>query len=71
MVAVLGECGVVGEGAEDGLNMLKSLVRGFVLNEMTHCLIGVYSYESSFDNSVRVLIAGLPALCGPRPGTAP
>ncbi|WP_298252996.1 TetR-like C-terminal domain-containing protein [Bradyrhizobium sp.] len=69
MIDVLGDCGVAGEGAEDALNMLRSLVRGFVLNEMMHCLIGVYSYEDSFDSAIRVFVAGLPALGGPRPGT--
>jgi hypothetical protein len=42
--------------------MLRSLVRGFVLNEMMHSLLGVYSYNDSFDNSIRVFMAGLPAL---------
>ena len=42
--------------------MLRCLVRGYVLNEMMHTLIGVYSYEDSFENSVRVFVAGLPAL---------
>ena len=57
-----GDCGLPREAAEDALNMLRCLVRGYVLNEMMHTLIGVYSYEDSFENSVRVFVAGLPAL---------
>ena len=62
MLDVFGDCGLPREAAEDALNMLRCLVRGYVLNEMMHTLIGVYSYEDSFENSVRVFIAGLPAL---------
>lgn len=62
MLDVLGDCGLPREAAEDALNMLRCLVRGYVLNEMMHTLIGVYSYEDSFESSVRVFVAGLPAL---------
>jgi len=62
MMDVLADCGLIGEPAEEALNMLRSLVRGYVLNEMMHTLIGVYSYEDSFESAIRVFVAGLPAL---------
>lgn len=62
MLDVLADCGLLGQPAEEALNMLRCLVRGYVLNEMMHTLIGVDSYEDSFESSVRVFIAGLPAL---------
>ena len=62
MMDVLADCGLFGEPAEEALNVLRSLVRGYVLNEMMHTLIGVHSYEDSFESAIRVFIAGLPAL---------
>lgn len=62
MTSLLAECGLVGEAAEDALNMLRSLVRGYVLNEMMHTFVGVQSYDESFDKAVQVFVAGLPAL---------
>ena len=62
MMDVLADCGLLGEPAEEALNVLRSLVRGYVLNEMMHTLIGVHSYEDSFESAVRVFIAGLSAL---------
>ena len=62
MLDVFGDCGLPREAAEDALNLLRCLVRDYVLNEMMHTLIGVYSYEDSFESSVRVFVAGLPAL---------
>ena len=62
MMDVFADCGLLGQPAEDALNMLRSLVRGYVLNEMMHTLIGVDSYEDSFESSIRVFVAGLPAL---------
>jgi hypothetical protein len=62
MMDVLADCGLLGQPAEEALNMLRSLVRGYVLNELMHTLIGVDSYEDSFESSIRVFVAGLPAL---------
>lgn len=62
MTSLLAECGLVGEAAEDALNMLRSLVRGYVLSEMMHTFVGVQSYDESFDKAVQVFVAGLPAL---------
>jgi hypothetical protein len=65
MITIFGECGLTGEAAEDALLMLRSLVRGFVLNELMHSVLGVRSYDDCFKDSIRVLIAGLPALIPP------
>jgi len=62
MLDILAECGLLDEAAEHALNMIRSLVRGYVLNEMMHTLIGVDSYEDSFESAVRVLVAELPVL---------
>lgn len=62
MTDVFADCGLFGQPAEDALNMLRSLVRGYVLSEMMHTMIGVESYDDSFDAAVRVFVAGLPAL---------
>jgi hypothetical protein len=67
MIDVLADCGLFGETAEDALNVLRSLVRGFVLNETMHTLIGVASYDELFDRAIAVFIAGLPALHGAIP----
>ena len=65
MMDILADCGLLGQPAEEALNILRSLIRGYVLNEMMHTLIGVYSYERSFENAIRVFVAGLPALMPP------
>ena len=62
MMETFAGCNLVEQEAEEALNILRSMVRGFVLNEMMHSLLGVYSYDESFDNAVRVFVAGLPAL---------
>lgn len=62
MIETFGDCGLSGAAAESALNILRSLVRGYVLNEMMHTLIGVESYDDSFDSAIRVFIAGLPTL---------
>jgi len=62
MLDVLADCGLSGKAAEDALNMIRSLVRGYVLNEVMHALIGVDSYDDSFESALQVLVAGLPVL---------
>jgi hypothetical protein len=61
MMDVLAKCGLTGDAAENALNMLRSLVRGYVLNEMMRTFIDVDSYDDSFDSAVSVFVAGLPA----------
>ncbi len=60
MIDRFAECGLFGKAAENALNMLRSLVRGYMLHEMMHTLIGVDSYEDAFDKAVQVFVAGLP-----------
>lgn len=60
MMDVLGECGLQGEPAEAALTMLRSLVRGYVMHETMHTLVGVVSYDDAFDKALQVFVAGLP-----------
>jgi hypothetical protein len=62
MMGIFADCGLIEEAAEDALLMLRSLVRGFVLNELMHSVLGVRSYDECFEKALRVLFAGLPAL---------
>lgn len=62
IVEVFAECGLEGDAAEDALNVLRSLVRGFALNETMHTLIGVEDHDALFEQAVRMFVAGLPAL---------
>jgi hypothetical protein len=62
MIGIFAECGLEGDAAEDGLNVLRSLVRGFVLNETMHTLIGVEDHDALFESAIRMFVAGLPAL---------
>jgi len=61
MVDVLGECGLFDDAAEGALTMLRSLVRGYVLHEVMHTVVGVESYDDAFDKALQVFIIGLPA----------
>ena len=67
MMDVLAECGLFGDAAENALNMLRSLVRGYVLHEIMHTLIGVESYDDAFDQAAHVFVLGLPALVASAP----
>ncbi len=53
---------VTGESARHALRMLKSLVRGFTLHEMTASYRESLDYERSFEFAVDVFIEGIPAL---------
>jgi Tetracyclin repressor-like, C-terminal domain len=65
LMDVFADCGIHGETAEEALNILRSLIRGFVLNEVMHTLLGVYSYDETFESAIRIFVAGLPALLRP------
>jgi hypothetical protein len=62
MMEVFADCNVQEQAAEEALNILRSLIRGFVLNELMHSLPGVYSYDDTFESAIRMFVAGLPAL---------
>lgn len=66
MLDVLAECGLSGEAAENALNMLRSLVRGYVLHEVMHTLVGLESYDDAFDKAIQVFVAGLPVFASGR-----
>jgi WHG domain-containing protein len=55
--------GVVAEAAEQALRILRSLVRGFILNEMAGSFhIEPQEYAETFDLGIEQFILGLPAL---------
>jgi len=66
MLDVLAECSLFGDAAENALNMLRSLVRGYVLHEVMHTLVGVESYDDAFDKAIQVFVAGLPVFASGR-----
>ncbi|MET4295773.1 hypothetical protein ABIB06_004467 [Bradyrhizobium sp. LB8.2] len=65
MIGILGECGLFGDAAEGALTMLRSLVRGYVLHEVMHTVVGVQSYDDAFDKALQVFVAGFPAFASP------
>jgi hypothetical protein len=58
---VFAEVGLDGEPAQHALRMLRSLVRGFVLNEMAASFLEPLDYEESFKLAVDAFMMGLPA----------
>lgn len=62
---VFAHVGVEGEAAERALRLLRSLVRGFVINEVTGSFfIEPEGYKETFDLGIEQFILGLPALNG-------
>jgi hypothetical protein len=61
VLCVFAEVGLDGEPAQHALRMLRSLVRGFVLNEMAASFLEPLDYEESFKLVVDAFILGLPA----------
>jgi WHG domain-containing protein len=56
-----------GEEAQEALRILRSLVRGFVMSEMSASFFAEPSeYQHAFDRGIDVFISGLPALQSPR-----
>lgn len=62
MIDIFEDCGLARDAAEKALEMLRSLVRGYVLHEIMHTFVDVVSYDESFDTAVRVFVTGLSAL---------
>jgi hypothetical protein len=60
--SVLAECGVHGQHAEDALYMLRSLVRGFAVNQILGSFLHVSSYDESFERVVEIYVAGVRAV---------
>jgi len=65
MVSILAECGLRGNAADQALRMLRCIVRGFVLHEVTDSVCDPTSYEDSYESAICVFIAGLSGLVDP------
>lgn len=62
MTILFAECGVYGEAAEQAQRILRCIVRGFVLHEITDYFFDPVSYDESFEKAMSVFITGLPTL---------
>ncbi len=60
-LGVFAQVALEGEPAQQALRMLRSLVRGFVLNEMAASFLEQLDYEGSFKLAIDAFIMGLPA----------
>jgi hypothetical protein len=62
---VFADVGLEGEAAQHALRVLRSFVRGYVLNEMAASFLEPLDYQQSFELGIEMFILGFPAL-GPR-----
>jgi len=62
MLSVFAECDLRGAAADQASRILWCIVRGFVLHEVVEPFCDPASYEESYDDAVRVFIAGLSSL---------
>jgi hypothetical protein len=62
---VLAQVKLEGEPAQQALRMLRSLVRGFVLNEMGATFLEPLDYTGSFELAIDAYVLGLPAFSAP------
>jgi hypothetical protein len=62
MISIFAECGVHGRAAAEALQILRCLVRGFVLHEVMDSFLITYPYDESYEKAMDVFIAGLPVL---------
>lgn len=58
----LAECGLENTAAVHALRILRSLVRGFVVNEMSGSFSGSEEFDDSFELAVEMFLSGLPIL---------
>jgi hypothetical protein len=56
------ECGLDEVAAAHAIRILRSLVRGFVINEMSGSAAASADFDESFDFAIDVFIGGLPVL---------
>jgi hypothetical protein len=68
---VLAQVSLQGEPAQQALRMLRSLIRGFVLNEMVTTFVEPLDYKISFELAIDAFILGLPAFKSPTDQPAP
>ena len=59
------ECGLDEVAAAHAIRILRSLVRGFVINEMSGSAAASADFDESFDIAMDVFIGGLPELMKP------
>jgi hypothetical protein len=64
-VTILQSSGLDHAPAKIGLRMLRALVRGFVLHEMSDSFMDNVDYEAEYSHAVSVFVNGLSALRGP------
>ncbi|MDH8410125.1 hypothetical protein QIG85_27050, partial [Klebsiella pneumoniae] len=57
-----GEAGIGGEAARHAIRILKSLVRGFVINEMSAPVARPIEYQKSYVFAVEMFVRGLSEL---------
>jgi hypothetical protein len=62
MTGILSECGLRGKAADEALRILRSLVRGFVVQEVMDSFFDPVSYDECYDNAIEMFIGGLPML---------
>jgi hypothetical protein len=60
-LGVFAEVALEGEPAQQALRMLRSLIRGFVLNEMAASFLEPLDYSESFELAIDAFLMGLPA----------
>jgi hypothetical protein len=65
ILRVFSECGLDGEPAHHAVRILRSLVRGFILNEMASDSSQPLEFQKSYVLGVEVFIQGLSALRDP------
>lgn len=59
VLRVFGEAGIEGAAARHAIRILKSLVRGFVLNEMSAPMPRPMEYQKSYVFAVEMFVSGL------------
>jgi hypothetical protein len=58
---VFADIGLEGEPAQHALRVLRSFVRGYVLNEMAASFLEPLEYQESYELGIEMFILGLPA----------
>lgn len=62
VLRVFGDAGIDGEAARHAIRILKSLVRGFIINEMSAPVARPIEYQKSYVFAVEMFVGGLSAL---------
>ena len=58
----LGECGLHGEAVQHAMHCLRSLVRGYVVHEMTGSFVKPVSLDHGFELGISIFVRGLSVL---------